>query len=180
MDSNAIDAFIRQVSDPGTTPWRNGVRRGNLLLTLPSKPSFMSSVKFAADPPPQLLRSTAPQGTNLSRMRLTKITGDLPTPERLKQPYSPHQSACNLPHVTNKYPNKLTHGFSQALRLIVQQETTSFQASPRELPGDIINSIRGQNKGRECGLFMDSLNVFIRLVNKEDPHITKSIRILFR
>ena len=31
-DSNAIDAFIRQVSDPGTTPWRNGVRRRNLLL----------------------------------------------------------------------------------------------------------------------------------------------------
>ena len=23
--SIAIDAFIRQVSDPGTTPWRNGV-----------------------------------------------------------------------------------------------------------------------------------------------------------
>ena len=82
-------------------------------------------------------------------------------------------------HVTNKYPNKLTHGFSQALRLIVQQETVSSQSSPRELPGDIINSIRGQNKGRACGLFMDSLDVFIRLVNKEDPQVNKSIRILF-
>ena len=87
-------------------------------------------------------------------MRPTKITGDLP--RRVKAATILH----NHPYVTNKYPNRLTDGFSQALlHLIVQQEITSFQA--RELPGDIIYSIRGQNKGRACGLFMDSLDFFI-------------------
>ncbi|KAL7528024.1 hypothetical protein ACHAXR_002233, partial [Thalassiosira sp. AJA248-18] len=50
----------------------------------------------------------------------------------------------------------------------------------RELPGDIITSIRRQNRGRANGLFMDSIDIFIRLVKKDDNKINKALRLLFR
>ena len=50
----------------------------------------------------------------------------------------------------------------------------------RELPGDIINSIWSQNKGKANGLFMDSLDVFIRLVKQDDADANKAIRLLFK
>ena len=51
---------------------------------------------------------------------------------------------------------------------------------PLELPGDIISSIKQQNKGRANGLFMDSLDVFIRLAHKDCAAINQSLRILFQ
>ena len=50
----------------------------------------------------------------------------------------------------------------------------------RDLPGDIINSIRNQNKGKANGLFMDSLDVFIRLAKRDDADANKAIRLLFK
>ena len=48
----------------------------------------------------------------------------------------------------------------------------------QEVPGDIIHSIRSQNKGKANGLFMDSLDVFIRLVRQDDANANKAIRLL--
>ena len=50
----------------------------------------------------------------------------------------------------------------------------------RDLPGDIINSIRNQNKGKANGLFMDSLDVFICLAKRDDADANKAIRLLFK
>ena len=47
------------------------------------------------------------------------------------------------------------------------------------LPGDIIMSICCQNKGRANGLFMDSLDLFIRLVNIDCPKINQSLRLFY-
>ncbi|KAL7531480.1 hypothetical protein ACHAXR_004065, partial [Thalassiosira sp. AJA248-18] len=58
---------------------------------------------------------------------------------------------------------------------------THLAKSPfRELPGDILTSIRRQNRGRANGLFMDSIDIFIRLVKKDDNKINKALRLLFR
>ena len=50
--------------------------------------------------------------------------------------------------VTSKYPKRLHLGYSQAADFLASHDPHSAQFAPRELPGDVINSIRGQNKGR--------------------------------
>ena len=48
------------------------------------------------------------------------------------------------------------------------------------MPGDIINSLCGQNRGKANGLFVDSLDVFIRPVKREDTETNKAIRLFFK
>ena len=48
-----------------------------------------------------------------------------------------------------------------------------------DLLGNIITSIRCQNKGRANGLCMDSINIFIRLANKNSSITNQALRLFF-
>ena len=78
------------------------------------------------------------------------------------------------PHVVNKYPPRrnLTYGYGRAATFIAHNQQV--------LKGDIIESIRKQHRGKANGLFMDSLDVFIRLVKRDDTTANKAIRTLFQ
>ena len=88
----------------------------------------------------------------------------------------------NLVHVIDKYAKRAIRGYGQAaaaLNNIPSLPQNPF-AQPRNFPGDIASSIRKQNKGKANRLFVDSINVFIRLVKRENPKLNKMIRLLFR
>ena len=68
--------------------------------------------------------------------------------------------------VSSKYPPRLNWGYSRAASFLADLKPNQVQWQVRELPGDIINSTRSQNRGKANGLFMDSLDVFICLVNR--------------
>ena len=82
--------------------------------------------------------------------------------------------------VSRKYPQQLHWDYSQAASFLMDLKPNQVQWPVRELPGDIINSIRSQNKGKANGLFMDSLDAFICLVKHEDADANRVIRLLFK
>ncbi|KAL7536656.1 hypothetical protein ACHAWF_005526 [Thalassiosira exigua] len=55
------------------------------------------------------------------------------------------------------------------------------QATPilRELPGDLVRSIRKLKRGKANGLFCDSLDTFIRIAKSNNPWAHKALRRLF-
>ncbi|KAL7532099.1 hypothetical protein ACHAWF_004011 [Thalassiosira exigua] len=50
----------------------------------------------------------------------------------------------------------------------------------RELPGDVVRSIRKLKRGKANGLFCDSLDTFIRIAKSVNPRAHKALRRLFR
>ena len=82
--------------------------------------------------------------------------------------------------VSSKYPPRLNWGYSRAAAFLADLKPNQVHWPVRKLPGDIINSIRSQNRGKANGLFMDSLDVFIRLVKQEDADASNAIRLLFK
>ena len=82
-------------------------------------------------------------------------------------------------YVTNKYPPQINRGYSHAADVIVTSHSDPLLGPQLKLKGDIITSLRKQNKGRANGLSMDSLDIFIRLVKRNDSRLNQAIRLEF-
>ena len=83
----------------------------------------------------------------------------------------------NKKALLSKYPER-QHGHVPRMPIPPRPEPGELIQPPplKQIPGDIISSIRRQNKGRANGLFMDSLDLFIRLVDRDCVKINKALR----
>ena len=78
----------------------------------------------------------------------------------------------NYNKVTDKYPDLVPH--ADGVSHIPENSPSAYPNTPyHELPGDIITSIRQQNRGKANDLFMASHDVFIRLVIEDNSAIHK-------
>ena len=72
-------------------------------------------------------------------------------------------------------PQEANNVTEDSLDAILLPQTTVGSGAPLELPGDIIESIKQQNKGRANGLFMNSLDVFIRLAHQDNAETNQAL-----
>ncbi len=82
--------------------------------------------------------------------------------------------------VASKYPYCLHHGLGCTSQYLESLSSWEHPWSIKDIPGDIIDSICGQNWDKANGLFKDLLGVFIHLVKHDDIKLNNTLQLLFK